>query len=178
MTNLKEYLLLSKITGYKYCFYYAVSMRYVKGEILSLDGFKKGYLGFDEKLIVEFGKGSPPNKPAAEGIIVPTLVNAHTHIGDSFIKNRNIKLPKKVEELVAPPNGLKHKLLRDTSENEIIQGMRKSIRQMMKTGTSYFCDFRENGIEGINQIKHALNSIQIFPIILKKSFPILRVSTA
>jgi cytosine/adenosine deaminase-related metal-dependent hydrolase len=143
-------------------------MQYVKGDILSPDDFEEGYLGFDRNKIVESGKGHPPKKPVAEGLIVPTFVNAHTHIGDSFIKKRNIELPRNVEELVAPPNGLKHQLLRNTSTNEIINGMKESISQMMKIGTSHFCDFRENGISGINQLKNALINSKISSIILSR----------
>ena len=127
-------------------------MQYVKGEVLSPDGFKKVYLGFDRNKIVESGKGDPPEKPLAEGLVVPTFVNAHTHIGDSFIRKKEVKLPRDVADLVAPPNGLKHKLLKKTPEDEIIDGMKTSIDTMIKSGISYFCDFREDGNKGLNQI--------------------------
>jgi len=114
------------------------------------------------------GKGNPPKKPIHKGLIVPTLVNAHTHIGDSFIRKRNLKLPRNVEDLVAPPDGLKHRLLKETSDQEIIGGMRKSIDEMTKTGISYFCDFRENGLQGINHLKKALEKTNISPVILSR----------
>ena len=65
-------------------------MDFVSGEILTLDGFKKGYIGFSKKKIIETGMGIPPKKPICKGLIVPYFVNAHTHIGDSFIKEKNI----------------------------------------------------------------------------------------
>ena len=64
-------------------------------------------------------KGTSPKKPICKGLIVPTFVNAHTHIGDSFIKKKHIKLPRNIEELVGPPNGLKHRLLNVASDKEI-----------------------------------------------------------
>ena len=143
-------------------------MDYVSGEVLTDSGFKKGYLGFENKLIVETGKDTPPEKPICKGLIVPTFVNAHTHIGDSFIKERNVKLPKNIEELVAPPNGLKHRLLQEASDEDIIEGMEKSIHIMIKSGTSYFCDFRESGILGISQLKTALRSLNINSLILSR----------
>jgi len=143
-------------------------MDYVSGEILTDNGFKSGYIAFEKGIIVETGKGIPPKKPICKGLIVPTFVNAHTHIGDSFIREKNIDLPKNIEELVAPPNGLKHRLLRETSDEDIIGGMEKSIDIMIKSGTKYFCDFRENGILGISQLKAALNLWNINSLILSR----------
>jgi cytosine/adenosine deaminase-related metal-dependent hydrolase len=143
-------------------------MDFVSGEILTKNGFKSGYIGFEGKKIVETGKGDSPKIPICKGLIIPTFVNAHTHIGDSFIKEKNIDLPKNIEELVAPPNGFKHKLLREASDIEIIEGMKKSIKTMIENGTKYFCDFRENGILGIKQLKTALSLNKISSIILSR----------
>jgi cytosine/adenosine deaminase-related metal-dependent hydrolase len=143
-------------------------MYYVSGEILTSNGFKSGYIAFENKKIIETRKGNSPKKPICKGLIVPTFVNAHTHLGDSFIKEKNIKLPKKIKELVAPPNGLKYKLLRETSDEEIIKGMEKSIDIMVKSGTNCFCDFRENGILGISQLKAALKLGKINSLILSR----------
>ena len=143
-------------------------MEYISGEILTVNGFERGYLGVENLKIMDRGKGNPPKKPIHKGLIVPTLVNAHTHIGDSFIRKRNLKLPRNVEDLVAPPDGLKHRLLKETSDQEIIGGMRKSIDEMTKTGISYFCDFRENGLQGINHLKKALEKTNISPVILSR----------
>ena len=110
-------------------------MDYISGEVLTIDGLKKGYISFDKGKLVEIGKGLPIKKPISKGLIVPTFVNAHTHIGDSFIREKNIDLPKNVEELVAPPNGLKHRLLKEASDEEIIDGMEKSLDIMIKCET-------------------------------------------
>jgi len=143
-------------------------MDYVSGEILKKNGIEKGYLGFEKGLIVETGKGIPNKKPICKGLIVPSLVNCHTHIGDSFIREKKINLPKSIEDLVTPPNGLKHKLLKETSDEDIIKGMEKSIETMINSGTEYFCDFRENGILGICQLKAALYMTKISSIILSR----------
>ena len=143
-------------------------MRYIEGDILTLDGFNKGYLGFDQNGTMESGNGPPPEKPLVTGLIVPTFVNTHIHVGDSFIREKNVKLPRDVEELVAPPNGLKHKLLNKASEKEIIGGMKKSIQEMKKSGTAYFCDFREGGIDGVYSLKKALADSNITSLILSR----------
>ncbi|HDQ15521.1 MAG TPA: N-ethylammeline chlorohydrolase [Bacteroidetes bacterium] len=143
-------------------------MKFVSGEILTEDGFQKGYLGFQRNKIVEVGKGSCPEKPVAKGLIVPTFVNMHTHLGDSFIKYKNIELPRNIEKLVAPPNGLKYKLLKEASENELIEGIEKSIAFMLKSGTSTFCDFREGGLNGICHLKTAIDLWNISSVILSR----------
>jgi cytosine/adenosine deaminase-related metal-dependent hydrolase len=143
-------------------------MDIVSGEILTREGLKKGYIRFNREVILEIGEDNPPQKPICEGLIVPSFVNAHTHIGDSFIQDKGINLPKKIEDLVAPPNGLKHKLLRETSDEEIIKGMEKSINLMLKSGTNYFYDFRESGILGISQLKAALKLCKISSVILSR----------
>ena len=130
-------------------------MDYVSGKILTVEGFYKGYLGFEKHIIVEIGKGIAPKKPIYKGLIVPTFINAHTHIGDSFIRKKNVDLPRDINELVAPPDGLKHRLLNRASNEEIITGMNDSIDFMIEDGVSCFCDFREGGIKGIELLKAA-----------------------
>lgn len=143
-------------------------MDYVSGEILTESGFKRGYFGFENRKIVETGSGVPPKKPLCNGFIVPTLINAHTHIGDSFIRKKNINLPRNIEELVAPPHGLKHRLLHEASSDEITTGMKESINEMTNIGISVFCDFRENGTIGINQLTNAMKHTKISSVILSR----------
>jgi cytosine/adenosine deaminase-related metal-dependent hydrolase len=143
-------------------------MQYVSGEILTNNGFQKGYIGFEKHKIIDVGKGVSPKKPIAKGLIVPSFVNTHTHIGDSFIKNKKVELPRDVEKLVAPPDGLKHKLLKEASEKELIDGMEASIDYMIKSGTSVFCDFREDGLFGICLLKTALDFWNISSVILSR----------
>ncbi len=143
-------------------------MQYITGKILTENGFEKGYIGFERCKIVEKGKTNPQQKPVAKGLICPLFINAHTHIGDSFIRDKNITLPKNLEELVEPPNGLKHRLLKEASEHEITEGMKKSIETMQKTGTKQFYDFREGGLMGICQLKSALELWKTSAIILSR----------
>jgi len=143
-------------------------MEYVSGEVLTDKGFEKGYIGFEKNKIIETGKGSPPKKPVCSGLITPTFVNAHTHIGDSFVKKKEINLPRKVEELVAPPNGLKYRLLKEATEQETIAGMRDSINAMKSSGVSCFYDFRENGIRGVSWLKKSLKNTGVSSLILSR----------
>ncbi len=143
-------------------------MKYVSGEILTENGLKKGYLGFQKNKINEEGNGQPPKKPVAKGLICPLFINAHTHLGDSFVKHKNITIPNKLEELVEPPDGLKFRLLKKATDEEIICGMKKSIELMQKTGTKYFYDFREQGIKGIRQLKTSFSLYKTNGFILSR----------
>lgn len=89
----------------------------------------------------------------SDRIILPAFVNAHTHIGDSIAKEAGRGLT--LEELVAPPDGLKHRLLRESSRDEMVAAIGKSIRFMRSGGVSAFIDFREGGAEGVEVLREA-----------------------
>ncbi|MDR2622996.1 MAG: amidohydrolase family protein [Methanobrevibacter sp.] len=97
-------------------------------------------------------------------MICPSFLNGHTHIGDSMIKDYGDG--KSIEELVKPPNGLKHLALSECSDDEIISSMKSSMWNMVKTGTTHFIDYREGGLKGIKLLKKAAIDIPINPIIL------------
>jgi cytosine/adenosine deaminase-related metal-dependent hydrolase len=144
-------------------------MKYLQGEILTEDGFITGYLGFTQDgEEIEVHRGTPPEIPVAKGIIIPTLFNGHTHIGDSFIRGRQQVLPRSVHDLVAPPIGLKHRLLKEATEQEITKGMEHCLEEMTVSGTSGFCDFREGGLIGVFQLKKAMKNKRIDAVVLAR----------
>ena len=139
----------------------------ISGRILTYESFEEGYIVLENSVIKEIGK-IPPIKPRIKGYIIPKPVNAHTHIGDAFVRRKVKNLPRDIEKLVAPPDGLKHKMLREASDEEIIRGMRESIEKMLSLGVYAFCDFRESGIKGVNLLKKALEEYCIKSIILSR----------
>lgn len=136
-------------------------MKYVCGKLLYKEDFIKGYIGFEDGIIKEIGKGSIKN-PAAKGIIIPTFFNAHTHIGDSVAKD--IEITNSLEEVMKPPDGLKHKILRESKSEDIIKSMKKTLIEMINSGTTQFSDFREGGAEGILQLEKAIDNLPIKPL--------------
>jgi cytosine/adenosine deaminase-related metal-dependent hydrolase len=92
-------------------------------------------------------------------LILPTFINAHTHVGDSFAKEMGYQYS--VEEVVEPPRGLKHRLLAEASEEELTSGIRNACLEMLSSGTSTFADFREGGLKGINMLSQVTSS---FPV--------------
>ncbi|MEJ2248720.1 MAG: amidohydrolase family protein, partial [Candidatus Lokiarchaeota archaeon] len=103
------------------------------------------------------------NSKMPSDLIIPGLINSHVHIGDSFAKEFGYN--RGLIEIVAPPNGLKHKLLKSMPEKVILQGIRKSIKEMVNNGITCFNDFREGGLEGIKLLKKAIKNKSIRTII-------------
>lgn len=120
------------------------SMQYVVGTVLTPEGFMQGYVGFEDGIILEVERGNPPTS-IAKGIVIPTLINAHTHVADLHVP---VDLSLSLEELVAPPDGLKHRMLRAMGENELCNTFQEASEYMFQRGVSVFADFRESGIWG------------------------------
>jgi len=118
--------------------------------------FSKGWALFDGPKLIQTGKAStsPPKCRCVNGISLPALPNAHTHLGDFSLKPK-VRPGMTVEELVAPPNGLKHKLLPKIDQTESICG---GLQAMHRSGIGSFCDFREGGLGGIEALATALVS--------------------
>ena len=95
--------------------------------------------------------------PVHENIVVEDGV-------DSIIKDEGYGLT--IDEMVKPPNGVKHKALSKASDMDIIDSMKVSMRDMVSSGTSHFIDYREGGVKGVKLLKKAAEDIPITPIIL------------
>jgi cytosine/adenosine deaminase-related metal-dependent hydrolase len=98
-------------------------------------------------------------KDTSNNLLIPGLINSHVHIVDNFAKengyNRNLL------EIVAPPDGLKHKLLRETSKKVKMLSIKRGVNELYSNGITTFMDFREGGVKGIKLIKNALNESDI-----------------
>ena len=118
------------------------------------------------RVVVEDGEIDAIEETAtgSESIILPAFVNAHTHIGDSIAKEAGGGLS--LDELVAPPDGLKHRLLRNTDRATKVDAMSRTLKLMEETGTAAFMEFREGGVEGVEMLREALERRQIDPVIL------------
>ena len=100
----------------------------------------------------------------SDAIVLPAFVNAHTHIGDSIAKEAGAGLS--LDELVAPPDGLKHRLLRQASRQETVDAMRRSLQFMEQSGTGAFVEFREGGVAGVEMLEDALDGLAIESVTL------------
>jgi cytosine/adenosine deaminase-related metal-dependent hydrolase len=87
-------------------------------------------------------------------IVIPGLINSHTHIGDSFAKEKGFN--KGLIETVAPPYGLKHNMLKKVPLEIKIEGIQNALREMLANGITCFIDFREGGVKGVEILKECL----------------------
>jgi cytosine/adenosine deaminase-related metal-dependent hydrolase len=85
--------------------------------------------------------------------ICPALFNAHTHLGDTIAMDCGST--GDLVALVTPPDGLKHRLLRAASRQELVAGMRASMEGMIAAGTAGCADFREGGADGVSALQEA-----------------------
>ena len=97
-------------------------------------------------------------------LLIPGLINSHTHIGDSI--GKDVSLDSSVDSKIHPVSGIKQKILAETPKKELARFMRKSVISMLRKGTTTFVDFREGGIEGIQLLKNAIKENPIRSIIL------------
>lgn len=133
-----------------------------------MEVLRNGYILVEDHVIVKVGYGQPPSadrilkNPGC--VIIPGLVNAHTHIGDSAFKD--IAFSGTLDELFRPPDGLKHRLLRATHRNLVIKAIRDTLVDMLRSGVITFVDFREEGIRGVKALLEAINRLKMRAIIL------------
>jgi cytosine/adenosine deaminase-related metal-dependent hydrolase len=95
--------------------------------------------------------------------ICPALFNAHTHLGDTIAMDCGTT--GDLEALVTPPDGLKHRMLRAASRQDLVLGMRASMEGMVANGTAGCADFREGGVEGVLALQEAAAGLPFAPFI-------------
>lgn len=98
-----------------------------------------------------------------EYLAIPGLINAHTHIGDSFAKEACIGL--RVREAVGR-GGRKWELYREADSEQTISAMRASAKQMTRSGITAFADFREGELEGLKALRQAVKGMPIKAVAL------------
>ncbi len=124
--------------------------------------FRSGTVGWDEDVITEV-RPSRARDVLAEGLILPGLWNAHTHLGDAVVTQ---ELRGTLEELVAPPHGLKHRILAKAKDDAVIAAMRRAMATMLRTGCTGFSDFREGGLKGLKLMYAALAALPLHGVVL------------
>jgi len=97
-------------------------------------------------------------------LLIPGLINSHTHIGDSIAKD--IALDRDPDSKITPIFGIKQKILRETEPKKLNHFMRKTVKSMLKKGTTTFVDFREGGLDGVLLMQKVLSNTPIRSIIL------------
>jgi cytosine/adenosine deaminase-related metal-dependent hydrolase len=129
----------------------------VEGALVDLDGVQRGYVRLRGGRIVERGAigtdSSRGRERRVHGIVVPPAVNAHTHLGDSAFGRE--PPPGPVSRLVAPPDGVKFRVLAATPPAAKRRALAESLRRLAAEGTAVVVDFREEGAAGVRLLRSA-----------------------
>lgn len=128
-------------------------MRYFSGTVAASYGIIEGYVGIENGTVAEVSEGKCPGVPEKQGLISLPFVNCHTHCADG-----GLRIPEGIglEELVAPPSGLKHRYLRESSEETLAENMRNFAKTSYGNGIDTFVDFRESGVKGSRLLREAV----------------------
>ena len=137
-----------------------------------LDYVETGYVEIDDAgRIKSAGEGSyrgAGKQLNAKGFLVmPGLINSHTHIADSI--GKDIAAGHKLDARVHPVFGAKKKILQKTPPEHLKAFIRNSAISMMKKGIVAFADFREDGPEGVKLLKEAITGLPIKCIALGRT---------
>lgn len=132
------------------------------------EGVEEGWLLHDGARILDSGEGKPPSPPEATGIIIPTPVNAHTHVGDRVARGIDFS-GMSLAEVVKPPHGLKHRILGRTPRAELVNGMRDALSEMAYAGARVAIDFREGGVDGARMLREAADGAPARAVVLGRA---------
>ncbi len=127
---------------------------FVAGWVLAENRWIDGYVQVVDGAVSSIGEGPAPREPLARGMVLPGIVNHHTHVGDAAV-------PKPPEwlgpaEVFAPPDGYKHHMLRDMPSDHLEDGVVAFMGRLTASGTVEHTDFREGGIKGLELLQRAL----------------------
>lgn len=138
----------------------------VGGKLLCGEDFEtlvgRAYIESGRIVEIEERSNVKPDDCRAYGIVLPSFINAHTHIGDSIIKD---VIFDSLNNLVKPPDGLKHRALREANPKATVKAMRHALLDAITTGTGVLVDFREGGVDGVQALLTAQKDLKNLEVI-------------
>lgn len=126
---------------------------FVAGHVLAGGRFLEGHVVVEEGTVVSVEEGPPPSEPLAMGVVLPGLVNAHTHVGDAAVPPPPPELGP--SQVFAPPDGYKHRMLESLPGGDLRRGITGFLDGMTSRGTVEHTDFREGGVAGVELLQRA-----------------------
>jgi len=127
-----------------------------------LEFIQSGYAVIENGIFTKIGKGSSEHDSEvydAEGLLmIPGLINAHTHIADSIAKD--VAVDHSFNESIHPVHGIKRAILTNSKQEHLATYMQAAALSMIKKGITTFADFREGAMDGITLLKNAMNDVE------------------
>lgn len=129
-----------------------MSRSVVEGIVSDRFGQRPGWVVSRDGIITDRGYGQCPEDPDIVGFIVGDVLNMHTHCADY-----DLRIPRgmSLTDLVAPPDGLKHRYLRESSPDVLKASMSRFSHDSRSFGSCGFVDFREGGIGGCRLLRES-----------------------
>lgn len=132
-----------------------------------LEYVERGFIEIEGGLIKSAGAGGIGGSRREEArrldaggfLVMPGLINAHTHIADSM--GKDIGAGRRLDARVHPVVGAKKAILEKSRPEHLEALMRSSALSMLQKGITTFCDFREGGPEGIRMLRRAVAGLPI-----------------
>ncbi|MEM3086792.1 MAG: amidohydrolase family protein [Halobacteria archaeon] len=132
-----------------------------------------GHLVLRGGRIREVVEGAEKVEARLRGIIIPPLVNAHTHLGDAVARDLGLRLPARgrkpavahLRELVGP-GGFKQRALASAPPGRKGRAMRRAVAEMVRGGAPGFVDFREEGLAGVQTLRRAMAGLPVRGMVL------------
>ncbi|MFC2154847.1 amidohydrolase family protein [Candidatus Altiarchaeota archaeon] len=122
------------------------------------------HLVIEGEEIVEVGNGQVSDGlDFAEYVILPSLFNAHVHLGDSFAKEGVLGLNP---EQAVGPEGKKWELFKQKNADVQKEAIKETLDYMLSSGTRGCVDFREEGKEGVRILREVSKEVPLEVIIL------------
>ena len=139
----------------------------VEGAILDADGSRPAYARFRHGQLTETGQlgtdSSHGRDRRVRGIVIPSPVNGHTHLGDAVSVREPPAGP--LSRLVAP-GGYKFRLLASSPRAAKVRAIRAALGRMARTGVAVTIDFREEGVDGVRAYREAARGSTVRSIVL------------
>lgn len=127
----------------------STGMHVISGHISDMKGIRPGHVVVEDGYVTSVHEGEAEDADL-RAVMVRGVVNGHTHCADYGLR---IPPGMGLEELVAPPDGLKHRYLSESSEDVLTASMSSFSRDSASYGTEYFVDFREGGPDGCRMLR-------------------------
>ena len=134
----------------------------VAGDDLAL--LSPGYVLVRDGQIAAVGEGPPPAGPPVVDttglLLIPGLINCHTHIEDAALKELAFGVPNGVN-LLFEPDGRRHVRMAQLPRTDFIAGMRRAALHMLATGTVAVADYKTGGVAGVAALREACEGLPL-----------------